>query len=192
MVGTAQVRLCPPYEVACSNCLRDRAQILPRHPLVGRRAQQIGRMERGDGADGAGAGVVVEPFAARLHDALAGRQQRLRRGIAERHQHVGIYEFDLALDERQADLRLLRRRRPVAGRPPRDHVGDIGLGTIEPDRGNHPVEQFAGASDERQPLDILVAPGRLADEHDAGLRIAVGKHQPCRGVLERAAVEIFQ
>ena len=33
--------------------LRDRAQILPRHPLVGRRAQQIGRMERRDGADGA-------------------------------------------------------------------------------------------------------------------------------------------
>ena len=172
--------------------LRDRAQILPRHPLVGRRAQQIGRVERRDGADGSGAGIVVEPLAAGLHDALAGRQQRLRRGIAERHQHVRIDEFDLPLDERQADLRLLRRRRAVAGRPPRNHVGDIGLAAVEPDRRDHPVQQFAGTSDERQSLDILVASRRFADEHDARLRIAVGKHQPRRGVFQRAAVEILQ
>ncbi len=138
------------------------------------------------------AGVVVEPFAAGLHDAVAGRQQRLRRGIAERHQHVRIHEFDLPLDERQADLRLLRRRRAVAGRPPGNHVGDVGLAAVEADRGDHAVEQFAGTSDERQPLDVLVAPRRFADEHDAGLRIAVGKHQPRRGVLQRAAVEFFQ
>src|SRR4029077_11328178 len=70
--------------------LGDRAQILPRHPLVGRRPQQISRVKRGDGADGAGAGVVIEPAPAGFHDALAGLQQRLRRGIAERHQHARI------------------------------------------------------------------------------------------------------
>src|SRR5258707_9331247 len=59
--------------------LRNGAQVLPRHPLVGGRPQQVRRMERRDGADGAGAGVVVEPFSAGPHDALAGRQQRLRR-----------------------------------------------------------------------------------------------------------------
>ena len=149
-------------------------------------------MERRHGADGARAGVVVEPFPAGPHDALAGRQQRLRRGIAERHQHVRIHELDLPLDERQADLRLLRRRRPVAGRPPGNHVGDVGFAAVEPDRGDHPVQQFAGASDKRQALDVLVAPGRFADEHDARLRIAVGKHQPRRGVFQRAALEILQ
>ena len=49
------------------NCLLqrlgDRAQILPRHPLVRWRAQQIGRVERRHGADRARAGVVVEPLA---------------------------------------------------------------------------------------------------------------------------------
>ena len=131
-------------------------------------------------------------IAARPHDALAGRQQRLRRGIAERHQHVRVHQFDLALDERQADLRLLRRRRAVAGRPPRNDVGDVGLAAVEPDRGDHPVEQLAGAADKRQALDVLVAARRLADEHDARLRIAVGEYQPRRGVFQRAAVEIFQ
>ena len=183
---------CPQDEDWLLQRLRDRAQILPRHPLVGRRAQQIRRMERRHGADGAGAGVVVEPFSAGPHDALAGRQQRLRRGIAERHQHVRVHQLDLPLDERQADLRLLRRRRPVAGRPPGNHVGDVGLAAVEPDRRDHPVEQFSGTSDKGQALDVLVAPGRFADEHDARLRIAVGKHQPRRGVFQRAAVEIFQ
>ena len=79
-----------------------------------------------DRADHARAGVVVEPAAAGLHDALARRQQGLGRGIAERHQHVRIDQLDLALDERQADLRLLRRRRAVAGRPPRNDIGDVG------------------------------------------------------------------
>ena len=149
-------------------------------------------MEGGDGADGARAGVVVNPLAAGLHDAVAGRQQGLGRGIAERHQHVGIDQFDLPPDERQADLGFLRGRRPVAGRPPRNHVGDIGLAAIDPDGCDHPVQQFAGTADERQSLDILFAPGRLADEHDARLRVAVGEHQPRCGVFQRAAVEVFE
>ena len=57
-----------------------------------------------------------------------------------------------------------------------NHVGDVGLAAVEPDRGDHPVEQLAGTSDKRQALDVLVAAGRFADEHDAGLRITVGKH----------------
>ena len=80
----------------------------------------------------------------------------------------------------------------VAGRPPRNHVGDVGLAAVEPDRRHHPVEQLAGAADERQALDVLVAPGRFADEHDPRLRIAVGEHQPRRGVLQRAALELLQ
>ena len=118
--------------------------------------------------------------------------KRLGRGIAERDQHVRVHQFDLALDERQADLRFLRRRGAVAGRPPRNHIGDVGLAAVEPDRRDHAVEQLAGTADERQALDVLVAPGRLADEHDARLRIAVGEHQPRGGVFQRAAVEFFQ
>ena len=89
----------------------------------------------------------------------------------------------------QADLALLRRRRAVAGRAPRNDVGDIGGGAVEPDRRHHPVEQLAGASDERQPLEILLASRRLADEHHARLRVAVGEHQLLRGRAQRAALE---
>ena len=72
------------------------------------------------------------------------------------------------------------------------HVGDVGLAAIEPDRRDHAVQQLAGTSDEGQALDILVAAGGFADEHDARLGIAVGKHQPRRGVLQRATLESFQ
>ncbi len=131
-------------------------------------------------------------LAAGLHDALARRQQGLGRGIAERDQHVRIHQFDLALDERQADLRLLRRRRAVAGRPPGNDIGDVGVAAVEPDRGDHPVQQFARTADERQALEVLLAPGSLADEHDPRLRVAVGEHQPRGGRFQRAAVETFQ
>ena len=147
------------------------------------------RMEGRQHADHARAGVIVEPAPARAHDAFASAEQGLGRGIAERHQHVRIDQLDLALDEGQADLRFLRRWCAVAGWAPGNHIGDIGFGAIEPDRADHAVQQLAGTSDEGQALDVLVAPRCFADEHDAGFRIAVGKHQPRRGCFQRAAVE---
>src|SRR5262249_6681168 len=81
MVGTAQKRLCPPNAVRFASVTRaslhsqhlcDRAQVLPGHPLVGRRAQEVGGVECRQRPDRARAGVVVEPFAAGAHDALAG------------------------------------------------------------------------------------------------------------------------
>ena len=139
-------------------------------------------MEGGERADRPRAGVVVEPSAAGLHDAFARRQQGLRRRIAERDQHIRIHQFDLPLDERQADLRLLRGRRAVAGRPPRNDIGNVGAGAIEPDRRDHPVQQLAGTPDEGQPFDVFLASGGFANEHDARLRIAIGKHQARRRV----------
>ena len=62
---------------------------------------------------------------------------------------------------------LLRRRRAVAGRAPRNDVGDIGAGAVEADRRDHQVEQLAGASDEGQAVEVLLASRRLADEHHA-------------------------
>ena len=53
------------------------------------------------------------------------RTDRLAAGAAEADQEIRIGELDLALDERPADRRLLRRRRAVAGRPPGHDVGDV-------------------------------------------------------------------
>ena len=147
--------------------LLDREKIAPGEALLQRRAQQIGRMEGRDGADLARAGMEVEPAPARALDAFLDAEQRLRRRAAEADQHVRIGELDLALDERQADLALLRRRRAVAGRAPRNDVGDVGAAAVEPDRRHHQVEQLAGAPDEGQAFEVLLASRRLADEHHA-------------------------
>src|SRR5262245_14965231 len=119
-------------------------------------------MKRRHGADLARASLEAKPAPARLGDSLVSRQQSLGRGIAEADQDIGIDQLDLAPYEGQADRSLLRRWRAIAGRPPRHDVGDIGAFAIEPDRGQHAVEELAGAADERQALDVLVAAGCLA------------------------------
>src|SRR5258705_12066514 len=81
----------------------DGTQILPGHPLVGRRAQQIRRMEGGERADHPCAGVVVEPLAAGPLDAFAGRQQGRGRGIAERDDPCLDDQFGVRVDELQAE-----------------------------------------------------------------------------------------
>ena len=55
---------------------------------------------------------------------------------------------------------------------------------------HHQVEQFAGAADERPAGNVFLVAGRLADEHDAALRIAVGENELGRGRAQRAALEI--
>src|SRR5262249_39207627 len=98
-------------------------------------------------------------------------------------------ELDLTADERQADRGFLRGWCAVAGRPPWHDIGDVRRATIETDRRHHAVEQFAGSSDEGTAENIFVVTRRLTDEHDAALRIAVGKNQLRRRCPQRAAFE---
>ena len=149
-------------------------------------------MKSRHGADLALAGVEGKPAPARLGDAFLDAEQGLRRWAAEADENVGIGKLDLPQNERQADLRFLRRRRAIAGRPPRHDVGDVDRRAVEADRRQHAVEQFAGAADERQALDVLVAAGCFADEHHARLRVAVGEDKLAGGCLQRAAVEFIE
>src|SRR5204863_9825003 len=103
-----------------------------------------------------------------------------------------IAELDLTLTELQADLRLDRRRRPVARRAPRHDVGDVGLGAVEPDRREHAVEQLSGASDERQSLLVLFGAGRLADQHQFRARRAVSEDETAGRGFQAAAIEAVE
>src|SRR5262249_36307047 len=85
----------------------DREKIPPGEPLLQRLAQEIGGMQRGDGADLARAGVIREEATARSQDAFLDAEQCLRGGSAEADQDVGIGELDLAQNEGQADRGLL-------------------------------------------------------------------------------------
>src|SRR5258706_12501626 len=109
-----------------------RLEVAPREPLFERRAQQIGRVEGRDGANFPRAGMIDAPPAARPADALGQAEQRGGRRAAEAHQDVGIGQFDLALDERQADPAFLRGRRAGARGAAREEVGHVGRGRIPP------------------------------------------------------------
>src|SRR5689334_21260023 len=102
-----------------------------------------------------------EPAAACPRNTFLDAEQRLRGRTTKTDKDIGIGKLDLAQDEGQADLRFLRRRRAVAGRPPGHDIRDVDAAAIESDRGEHAVEQLAGAADERQAFEVLVAPRRL-------------------------------
>src|SRR6185312_15965135 len=89
--------------------LPDCQKVAPGETLLQRAAQQERWVKRRHGADVTLAGVEREPAPAGLGDAVARAEQRLRRRVAHADQNVGIDELDLAQDERQADLRFLRR-----------------------------------------------------------------------------------
>src|SRR5690606_2770762 len=62
----------------------------------------------------------------------------------------------------------------------------IGLGAGEADGGEHQVEQAAGGADEGLAALVLLAPRRLAHDHHAGGRVAVGKDGVAGAVPELA------
>src|SRR5215472_18768224 len=134
-------------------------------------------MKGGQRADFAPAGVIRKPAAARARDAVLDAKQRLHRRSAETDQKVRISELDLPANEGQANGGFLRGRRAIAGRPPRHDIGDVRSCPVETDGGDHAVEQLAGPSDEWAAGNIFIVTRRLAYEHDAALRIAVGKNQ---------------
>ena len=108
---------------------------------------------------------------------------------AEQHQHLGGIELDLPGEEGRAGLDLFRRRRAVAGRAPIDGIGDVDIVLGKPDRLKHAVEQLPGAADEGLALQILVAAGRFADQHEARAVAAAREAEALRRALERAAFE---
>src|SRR5262249_34433021 len=172
-------------------CL-DRQEVAPGEPLADRIAQQKSRMKRRHGANLTRTGLIAEPAASCPGDAFVGCEQRLRRRIAETNQHFGIDQLDLTLREREADRGLLRRRRAVTGRPPWHDICDVDTFAIEPDRRQHTVKELPGATNKRQALDVLVAAGGLAHEHQSCVRIAVREDELRCGCPQRTALEMVE
>ena len=83
----------------------------------------------------------------------------------------GRIAVDLGEQERLAGAHLVRRGITVVGRAALDDVGDVHVVPPEIDRLDDPGEQLARPPHERYALQILVAPRRLADEHQLGIRI---------------------
>ena len=111
----------------------------------GRVAQQVGRVEGRNQLRAA----VVEDAAAQARDRIVRPQQRLRRELAERDDHLRLDDVDLPEQERLAGLDFVRLGIAVLRRPALDDVGDVDVVALEVDRLDDLRQQLAGAADER-------------------------------------------
>src|SRR6185436_20666213 len=118
--------------------------------------------------------------------ALRAREQ-LRGEVAERAYDLRLDQLDLPVQEGLARVDLIRLWIAVARRPRLEHVRDEHLLAREPDLLQELVKELAGAAHERQALLVLVHPGRLAHEHEIGVRVAGPEHDPGARLREWAA-----
>jgi hypothetical protein len=118
------------------------------------------------------------------------REQPGAGGTADQYYDKRVDQGDVPFDERPANRDFGVGRLPIPGWAPEQDIGDIGVHrSIEPDRGQHPVEQLAGGADEGPADPILLGPRCLADEHDPGPGDAVGENSVGRRPPQRATVE---
>ena len=116
---------------------------------------------------------------------LAGEQ--LGREVAQCGNERRPDQLDLPEEMRLAGLDLLRLGVTVARRPALEHVRDVDVRARQPDPVQELLEQLARLTDEGNALLILVVAGRLADEHQLGVRVAGAEDDLCPRRRERAA-----
>ena len=129
--------------------------------------------------------LLRDPVHARDPGRLAGEE--LRREVAERGNKRRLDQLDLPEEVRLAGLDLLGLRVAVAGRAALEHVRDVDVRARETDPVQQLLEQLAGLADERHTLLVLVEAGRLADEHQLGVRVAGAEDDLRPRRRERAA-----
>ena len=125
---------------------------------------------------------------------LALAQQISRSGRAQRDDDLGPHHIDLPEEERRAGIGLFRLGGAIAGRTALDHVGDVDLFALQAHGRDHVVEQLPGAAHERQSLRVFVGAGAFADEHQARVGRAVGKHDLVAALVQgaaRAVADVF-
>src|SRR4051794_8632171 len=105
--------------------------------------------------------------------------------VVDRHDGSGVTLLDETANPLPAAVTELNRRVvPQA----LQHVDDEDVRPREPDLAQQLVEQLARLAHERHALLVLVGPGRLADEHQVGVRVARAEDDglPRRGQLRAA------
>ena len=116
--------------------------------------------------------AVVVNAAAQARDRIERAQQRLRRELAERDDHLRLDGVDLPEQEWLARLDFVLLGVAVLRRPALDHVRDVHVLALQIDRFDDLRQQLPGAADERNALLIFVGARRFADEHQIGVGIA--------------------
>src|SRR4051794_29310923 len=105
--------------------------------------------------------------------------------VVDRHDGSGVTLLDETANPLPAAVTELNRRVvPQA----LQHVDDKDVRPREPDLAQELVEQLARLAHERHALLILVGPGRLADEHQVGVRVARAEDDGRAGSRELRAL----
>jgi hypothetical protein len=133
-------------------------------------------------ADHPDLGLAVQPG-----DAGGVVAQQLGGEVPQRAHHLGLDQVDLAPEEALARLDLGGLRVPISGRAALQDVGDEHLPPLQADLAQQAVEELAGLADEGQAHPVLVGAGRLADEHQVGVRVARPEHHVGARLRQRAA-----
>src|SRR5262249_9625190 len=117
--------------------------------------------------------AVLHPAAAKPRDRRARLEQRVRRVLAERDDHLRSDRRDLRGEERFALGELIRLRIAVLPRSAFYGVCDVDVASLHAHAGFDDLgEQLARFADERFAEAILVVAGTLADEHQLRARVA--------------------
>src|SRR5688572_30465924 len=94
----------------------ERQQVQPGEALVYRGCDEVLGMQGGERRYAGPSKCELAPFAAQLMDHFSAAEEEASGEIAEKQQLFGFGQFDLALDERAADIRLASARHAVPRR----------------------------------------------------------------------------
>ena len=109
-------------------------------------------------------------------------------GTAEGDDDLGTDDVDLFEEEGAAGAGFDGLGGAIGGRAALYDVGDVDLFALEAHGGNHIVKELAGLADEGEAGGVFVGTGAFADEHEAGVGVAVAEDDvAAAGVGERAA-----
>ncbi len=126
--------------------------------------------------------VAVQP-----RDPGAVGAQELRREVPERADDRRLDQVHLAAQVVLTGLDLVRVRVAVVRGPAFEDIAYPHLLALEPDLREQLVEQLARLADERKPHPVLVGAGRLADEHQIGIRVAGAEDDRGARLMQGAA-----
>ena len=151
-------------------------------------AEEEGGVEGGHEVDA----VEGAPLAPLAGDGESGvLEEVLGGGGAEGDDDGGADDVDLAEEEGHEELGFLGCGDAVAGGPDLADVADVDLLAGEAHGGDLLVEQLAGPADEGAGLEVLVGAGRLADEHEGGVGVALAEDDVFPAVAGPVVVEVF-
>ena len=136
--------------------------------------------------------VPAERPATEAGNGFGGGQKRLGGTCPQGTDDSRRNGLQLTEQEGRTGLNFTRFRGPVSGRAAFDHVADVDFFPLQSQGPDHVVQEFAGASDKRSSLPVLIQSRPFPDKHQSGLRGTLSKNKAAAAAMEPAAAAVPQ